>query len=73
MYDIIIFHKLLVDFCINDTKLCYYQIIHLVAIMEMEILGIPEGQEIFMFSSIQQLHNHTCDAFGDSTDYIEKS
>ena len=52
--------------CANDAKSCYDRIVHSVASLCMQRVGLPIGPIICMFTTIQNLHHHIRTIYGDS-------
>jgi len=52
--------------CTNDAKSCYDHIVHSVALLAMQWVGIPVAPIISMFSTIQGMRHHVRTAYGDS-------
>lgn len=50
----------------NDAKSCYDRIVHSVAALSMQRLGLPEQATTCMFGCIQNLHHYVRTAFGVS-------
>jgi hypothetical protein len=53
--------------CSNDAKSCYDRIVHSVASLAMQRLGVAEAPIVCMFTTIQNLEHKIRTVFGDST------
>jgi Reverse transcriptase (RNA-dependent DNA polymerase) len=56
--------------CSNDAKGCYDRIVHSVASLCMQQLGMPIQPIVSMFSTLQQMRHHIRTAYGDSESYF---
>ena len=52
--------------CSNDAKSCFDRIVHSIACLAYERLGIPQPPVHCMFKSIQRMKHHVRTTFGDS-------
>jgi hypothetical protein len=52
--------------CSNDAKSCYDRILHSVASLCLQRLGLPEGAIVCMFSTLQNLEHTVRMIYGDS-------
>ena len=66
LYDITHYQRRPAALCSNDAKSCYDRIIHSVASMALQRLGMPEQPVTCMLVSIQDFEHHVRTAFGDS-------
>ena len=57
--------------CVNDMKGCYDRIVHSVASLCMQRLGIPSSAIEMMFSTIQNLRHYVRTVFGDSISFFD--
>jgi Reverse transcriptase (RNA-dependent DNA polymerase) len=56
--------------CSNDAKGCYDRIVHSVASLCMQRLGMPIQPIVSMFTTLQQMRHHIRTAYGDSESYF---
>jgi hypothetical protein len=59
--------------CSNDAKGCYDQIVHLVASLCLQCVGMPPGPMLSIFCSLQNLSHYVCTAHWDSSTFFESS
>ena len=52
--------------CSNDAKFCYDRIVHSIASIVMQRLGLPIQPITCMIVTIQQMEHYICTGFGDS-------
>ena len=65
-YDLMRQMRLSGALCSNDAKSCFDRIIHSIACLAYERLGIPQPPVHCMFKSIQRMKHHVRTTFGDS-------
>ena len=56
--------------CSNDARACYDRIVHSVAALSLQRVGVPKSAVRCMFSTIQGLEHHIRTTFGDSVTYF---
>ena len=66
MYDLMRQHRHGSILCSNDTKSCYYRIVHLVLSISLQRLGVPHGPIQSMLRTIQNMHHRIKSAYGVS-------
>ena len=52
--------------CSNDAKSCYDRIVHSVASLAMQRMGIEQAPIVCMFTTIQRLDHYIRTVYGDS-------
>lgn len=67
LYDVIHLQRRPALLCSNDAKSCYDRIIHSVASMACQRLGLPPEPITCMLVTIQEMEHHVRTAFGTST------
>lgn len=67
LYDIIHLQRRTAILCSNDAKSCYDRIIHSVASMALQRLGLPPQPSKCMLTTIQDLEHHIRTAYGTSS------
>ena len=63
LYDVIHLQRKPDILCSNDAKSCYNRILHSVASMYIQRLGMPVQPTQFMLGMLQDLENHTRTAY----------
>ena len=66
LYDMVHFQRRPMILCSNDAKSCYDRILHSVASMAMQRLGMPIQPITCMITTIQDMEHYTRTGFGDS-------
>jgi Reverse transcriptase (RNA-dependent DNA polymerase) len=59
--------------CSNDAKGCYDRIVHSVASLCLQRVGMPPGPILSMFRSLQNLRHYVRTAHGDSSSFFESN
>ena len=66
LYDIIHMQRRPAALCSNDAKSCYDRIVHSIASMALQRLGMPSGPVTCMLVTIQNFNHHVRTTFGNS-------
>ena len=66
LYDIVHLQRRPAMLCSNDAKSCYDRIVHSIASLALQRLGMPPQPVTCMLVTIQELQHHICTAFGTS-------
>ena len=65
-YDIIRQHRVPAALCSNDAKSCYDRVVHAIASLAYQRLGVPKPPVHCMLKTIQRMRHHIRTTFGDS-------
>ena len=65
-YDIIRQNRIPAALCSNDAKSCYDRIVHSIASLAYQRLGIPKPPVLCMLKTIQRMKHHIRTTYGDS-------
>ena len=73
LYDIIHMQRRPAVLCSNDAKSCYNRIVHSIASLALQRLGMPPGPVTCMLVTIQDFEHHVRTTFGDSESVLVNS